>query len=102
MKSIFKTEDFDDWLRHLKDRQARARILARLDRVAVGNVGDVKSVGSGVSEMRIDCGPGYRIYFCNRGTTIVVLLCGGDKSTQKNDIKKAIRLADEWEKNTDE
>lgn len=102
MKNIFKTEDFDDWLRHLKDRQARARILARLDRVAVGNVGDVKSVGSGVSEMRIDCGPGYRIYFCNRGTTIVVLLCGGDKSTQKNDIKKAIRLADEWEKNTNE
>jgi putative addiction module killer protein len=96
MKEIIKTSDFDQWLLNLKDRVARSRILARIDRLALGNPGDVKPVGSGVSEMRIDCGPGYRIYFANRGAVLILLLCGGDKSSQKNDIEKAMRLASEW------
>lgn len=97
MKEIIKTSDFDGWLRNLKDRRARARILARIDRLSMGNAGDVKPVGSGVSEMRIDYGPGYRIYFASRGKVLVLLLCGGDKSSQKYDIEKAIRLVKEWQ-----
>lgn len=71
----------------------RARILARIERLAAGNPGDVKPVGEGVSELRIDCGPGYRVYFTRRGNEIVILLAGGDKSTQTTDIKTALRLA---------
>ena len=80
---------FAAWLDGLRDRQARARIKKRLDRVELGNLGDVKPVGEGVSELRVDYGPGYRIYFAQVGTTIVVLLCGGDKSSQRQDILKA-------------
>ncbi len=73
-----------------------ARIAARIDRLALGNPGDVKSVGSGISEMRIDYGPGYRVYFAQRGAAIVVILCGGDKRTQAADIKRAIKIAADW------
>lgn len=80
----------------MKDERARALIASRLDRLAFGNAGDVKPVGQGISELRIDCGPGYRIYFMRRGSEIVILLCGGDKSTQAADIKAAKRLAEKW------
>ena len=78
-----------EWLQGLNDRQARARIEARLARVAVGNLGDVEPVGEGVLELRIDWGPGYRVYFSRLGNVIVLLLCGGDKRTQQTDIKRA-------------
>jgi len=79
-----------------KGREARARILTRIDRLTHGNPGDVKPVGGGVSEMRIDYGPGYRVYYQQRGSVIAVLLCGGDKSTQDRDIKQAIEISQEW------
>lgn len=81
MRELIKIRTFDRWLRDLKDLNARSRIIARLDRLALGNPGDVKAVGSGVSELRIDYGPGYRVYFTQRGPVIVLLLCGGDKRT---------------------
>lgn len=81
----------------LRDIHARGRIAARLDRLAMGNPGDVKPVGSGVSELRIDCGPGYRVYFMQRGSVMIVLLCGGDKRTQAADIKRAIAIAKDWQ-----
>ena len=81
------------WIDGLRDLMGRARILARIERLAAGNPGDVKPVGEGVSELRIDCGPGYRVYFTRRGNEIVILLAGGDKSTQTTDIKTALRLA---------
>jgi putative addiction module killer protein len=93
MIEVRQTEAFAAWLRDLRDRAARARIMVRIDRLALGNPGDVKPVGEGVSEMRIDYGPGYRIYFVRRGAAMVVLLAGGDKSTQDRDIKAALRLA---------
>ncbi len=96
MKELIKTSEFDLWLRSLKDRIARSRILARIDRLSLGNAGDVKPVRSGVSEMRINCGPGYRVYFMNHGEMLVLLLCGGDKSSQKRDIEQALDLAEEW------
>lgn len=80
---------FDEWLDSLRDRRAKAKIRARLDRVEDGNLGDCKSVGEGVFELRIDYGSGYRIYFGQEGITIIILLCGGDKSTQKQDVDKA-------------
>jgi putative addiction module killer protein len=80
----------------LKDERARVLIASRLDRLALGNPGDVKPVGQGISELRIDYGPGYRVYFMRRGSEIIVLLCGGDKSTQATDIKTAKRLALNW------
>jgi putative addiction module killer protein len=80
---------FVEWLQGLHDRQARARIEARLARVAVGNLGDVEPVGDGVMELRIDWGPGYRVYFARLGQMIVLLLCGGDKRTQRRDINRA-------------
>ena len=86
---IDETCPFEAWLEGLRDRRARAKIRKRLDRVQFGNLGDVKPVGEGVSELRVDDGPGYRIYFAQVGTTIVVLLCGGDKSSQRQDILKA-------------
>ena len=82
-------QPFVAWLQGLNDRQARARIEARLARVAVGNLGDVEPVGAGVLELRIDWGPGYRVYFSRLGNVIVLLLCGGDKRTQQRDIKRA-------------
>jgi putative addiction module killer protein len=80
---------FEDWLDELNDKRAVARVLARLARVRLGNLGDCKSVGEGVSELRVDHGPGYRIYFGQKGRTLVVLLCGGDKRTQDRDIRLA-------------
>ena len=91
-----QTETFRKWRIRLKDERIRALIASRLDRLAFGNAGDVKPVGQGISELRIDHGPGYRIYFQRRGNTIIILLCGGDKSTQAKDIKTAKRLAAEW------
>ena len=96
VREILKSATFDAWLSGLRDRQARVRIAARIDRLSLGNPGDLKPVGSGVSEMRIDYGPGYRVYFIQRGATIVVLLCGGDKRTQAADIKQAMKIAEEW------
>ena len=92
MRIIRKTEVFGKWLDGLKDIRARARILVRVQRLESGNPGDVKPVGSGVSELRIDYGPGYRVYFCQRGTDIIILLAGGTKRTQSNDIKRALQL----------
>jgi putative addiction module killer protein len=97
MKAIRQTEAFSEWLRNLSNVRARARIGARIDRLALGNPGDVAPVGDGVSEMRIHYGPGYRVYFVQRGAALVVLLCGGDKSTQAVDIRTAKQLASELE-----
>jgi putative addiction module killer protein len=91
-----QTETFRRWRIRLKDQRIRALIASRLDRLAFGNPGDVKAVGHGISELRIDYGPGYRIYHKRQGNTIILLLCGGTKGTQVNDIKMATRLADEW------
>jgi putative addiction module killer protein len=93
MIEIRQTEKFAVWLNDLRDGQAVARINVRLRRLSLGNPGDVKPVGDGVSEMRIDYGPGYRVYFVQRGTAVIVLLCGGDKRTQDRDIVAAKRLA---------
>jgi putative addiction module killer protein len=90
---IRKSAEFAEWLDGLRDLRGRARILARIARLADGNPGDVKPVGAGVSELRIDYGPGYRVYFIKKGRTVVVLLAGGDKSTQAADIKTTMRLA---------
>jgi putative addiction module killer protein len=90
---IRKTERFGKWLDGLRDVRARARIQARIERLAQGNPGDVRPVGEGVSEMRLDYGPGYRVYFKKHGEVWIVLLAGGDKSTQAKDIKAALRLA---------
>jgi putative addiction module killer protein len=96
MVELRQTETFRKWWMRLKDLRARGTIFARLDRLAFGHAGDVEPVGEGISELRIHHGPGYRVYFQKRGDTIVVLLCGGDKSTQERDIKTAKRLAKEW------
>ncbi|MFW6598951.1 type II toxin-antitoxin system RelE/ParE family toxin [Propionibacteriaceae bacterium Y2011] len=93
---IVKSATFDRWLRNLKDRRAAARVLVRVDRLAAGNPGDVKPVGGGVSELRIDHGPGYRVYYRQDGQRLLLLLCGGDKSTQQRDIERAHRIAQEW------
>ena len=99
---LHKSVAFDRWLARLRDRRAVARILVRIDRLARGNPGDVRALGSGVSELRIDHGPGYRVYYLQHGNVTVLLLCGGDKSTQAQDIERAHRLADEWrERNSD-
>jgi len=90
---IQKTEIFERWLTSLRDRKAAARIKSRIDRLHLGLFGDVKPVGEGVSEMRIDYGPGYRIYFVQRGRELVILLAGGDKRTQAKDIQRAHELA---------
>jgi putative addiction module killer protein len=93
MIEIKKTVVYAQWIDGLRDIRARARILARIERLALGNPGDVKSVGDGVSEMRIDYGPGYRVYFTRRGKEIIILLVGGDKGTQDSDIKTAQSIA---------
>jgi putative addiction module killer protein len=95
MIEVRQTDTFTDWFAGLRDREARARITVRIRRLSLGNPGDVKPVGSGVSEMRIDYGPGYRVYFVERGDTVVVLLCGGDKRQQERDIARALELAQE-------
>ena len=93
MIEIRKTDIFVRWLDELGDLQARARVLVRIERLAAGNPGDVEPVGEGVSELRINYGPGYRVYFKQRGRELIILLAGGDKSTQARDIKTALRLA---------
>lgn len=93
MFAIRKTETYVRWLDGLRDNHARARVLVRVERLAAGNPGDVRPVGENVSEMRIDYGPGYRVYYTQRGREVVVLLAGGDKGTQATDIKTALRLA---------
>ncbi len=93
MIEIRKTDIFAKWLDGLNDIRARARILVRIERLAAGNPGDVKPVGEGVSELRIDYGPGYRVYYKKQGRKVVILLAGGAKNTQANDIKTALRLA---------
>ncbi|MBX3652146.1 MAG: type II toxin-antitoxin system RelE/ParE family toxin [Burkholderiales bacterium] len=93
MVEIRQTEVYSSWFSTLRDRTARARIDIRIRRLSLGNPGDVKPVGEGVSELRIDYGPGYRVYFLRRGRSVVVLLAGGDKQSQARDIKKALELA---------
>jgi putative addiction module killer protein len=95
---LAETDEFHNWLGSLADRRAKARIVDRLKRASNGNFGDVKPAGSGVSEMRIDYGPGYRVYFFRRGKELVILLCGGDKKTQKADIARAVRMKGEIER----
>jgi len=95
MIEIRQTETYFQWFVSLRDRKARAYINARIRRLSLGNFGDVKPVGEGVSELRIDYGPGYRVYFIQHGQTLVVLLAGGGKGTQDRDIKKALKLARE-------
>jgi putative addiction module killer protein len=92
---VRQTDIFAAWFASLRDHQARARITARIRRLSLGNPGDVKPAGSGISEMRIDYGPGYRVYFIRRGEVVVILLCGGDKRTQDRDIARAVALARE-------
>lgn len=93
MIAVRKTAVFVQWLDSLRDIQARARVQARIERLTVGNPGDVEPVGEGVSELRINYGPGYRLYFKKRGRELIILLAGGDKKTQAKDIKAALRLA---------
>ena len=95
MLVVRKTDVFLKWLQNLRDIRAAARIQVRIDRLSLGNPGDVKSLSGGISEMRIDYGPGYRVYFTQHGETIVLLLCGGDKRTQDDDIVEARKLAKE-------
>jgi len=97
MFEVRQTTRFAAWLLGLRDERAMARILKRLDRAREGNLGDVAPVGEGVSEMRIFYGPGYRVYFVQRGSELIVLLCGGDKSTQRADIDEARAMAKELE-----
>jgi putative addiction module killer protein len=94
MIEVRQTQEFSAWLHRLKDANAVARIAGRIRRMEMGNPGDSKSIGHGILEMRIDYGPGYRIYYLHHGTQIVVLLCGGDKRTQQQDIKRARKLAE--------
>jgi putative addiction module killer protein len=93
LNSIQRTADFDRWLDILRDRKAQARIIARIVSAQHGNFGDCKALGEGVSEMRIDFGPGYRVYFMRRGETVYLLLVGGDKSTQTRDVRRAKSMA---------
>ena len=93
---ILRSDEFDEWLRKLRDERARARIQARILRLSMGNAGDAKPVGEGISEMRIDYGPGYRVYFIRRGDELIVLLCGGDKAMQDKDIKLAKTIMLRW------
>ena len=97
MIEVRRTAAFIDWLGALRDVRARARIAKRIDRIADGNFGDAKSVGDGVSELRFAFGPGYRVYYVQRGDVVVILLCGGDKSSQERDIERAKVMAKEIE-----
>jgi putative addiction module killer protein len=94
---VLQTDEFRKWLHQLRDERAKARVAARVRRMEDGNPGDTRSLGGGLMEMRIDYGPGYRIYFAHRGAAIVLLLCGGDKRTQQRDIAKARELMEELE-----
>ncbi|WP_404352977.1 type II toxin-antitoxin system RelE/ParE family toxin [Phycicoccus jejuensis] len=96
MVDVVRSSTFDRWLRKLKDRRAAARVLVRVQRLAAGNPGDVKPVGGGISELRIDYGPGYRVYYLHEGDRLILLLCGGDKSSQSADIANAHEIARQW------
>jgi putative addiction module killer protein len=96
MVEIIKSATFDRWFKKLRDPIAKARIEMRIRRLGLGNPGDVGPIGDGLSEMRIDYGPGYRVYYMQQGGILVVLLCGGDKRTQRGDIDEAKKLAAEW------
>jgi putative addiction module killer protein len=96
MFEIRETDDYRRWLDGLRDQRAQARIASRTIRLAAGNPGDVKAAREGVSELRIDYGPGYRVYFSRKGSVLLLLLCGGDKRTQTADIERAILLSREW------
>ncbi len=96
MYEIIQSETFERWLKGLKDRQAIMRILARLRRVSEGNLGDTRYLRDGVSEIKLDYGPGYRLYYLKTGSVVIVLLAGDDKSTQDSDIERAIRVAQDW------
>lgn len=102
MIEIRQTEIFSDWFSKLRDRAAKARIDIRIRRLSLGNPGDVKPVGGGISELRIDYGPGYRIYLVQRGSLLIILLAGGDKSTQEKDIRVAQELVEKLKENKDE
>lgn len=93
---VEKTDEYRDWIDGLRDVAGRARILMRVDRLIHGNPGTHRNLTDGVSELKIDVGPGYRVYYCQRGNVLLVLLAGGDKSTQQKDIERAIRLARAW------
>jgi putative addiction module killer protein len=95
MLEVQKTEVFDEWLSRLADERAKAKIASRIERLGLGNPGDVKPVGDGISEMRVPYGPGYRVYFKQTDKAVILLLCGGDKSTQARDIKRAKEIAAE-------
>ena len=95
MFRVRQTSEFAEWFAALGDQRARSRIAARIVRIEAGNLGDCKSVGAGASELRVDFGPGYRVYFAIRGRELVILLCGGDKGSQRRDVVKARRLAAE-------
>lgn len=97
MPQIRQTEAYEAWVAALRDEEARARINVRIRRLSLGNPGDVKPVGEGVSELRIDYGPGYRVYYVHRGKEVVILLCGGHKRSQARDIKQALKLARDLE-----
>lgn len=97
MIEVRQTDIFANWFKKLRDRKAKARIQARIDRIEIGNFGDVAPVGEGVSELRIHHGPGYRVYFVQRGPIVVILLSGGDKSSQNADIKRAKEIAKQLE-----
>jgi putative addiction module killer protein len=96
MFEVIQSATFSKWLSKLADRQAIARIQVRIRRMSLGVLGDIKPVGDGVNEARIDCGPGYRLYFVRRGPLVIVLLCGGAKNTQQRDIARAIEIANDW------
>jgi putative addiction module killer protein len=96
MPAIIKSDVFDRWLKRLRDRKAKAKIEARILRLSMGNPGDIKPIGRGISEMRIEYGPGYRMYFKQIGEELIILLCGGDKSTQQEDIAMAQKIAMDW------
>lgn len=93
---VVQTDEFETWLKKLKDVRGKARILRRLDRLTQGNPGDVRPIGKGLSELRLDVGPGYRVYYAQDGDALILLLCGGDKSTQQKDIDLAHELAKRW------
>lgn len=97
MLEIIKSDTFDAWLRSLRDRQAKARIEVRIRHLSLDNPGQYRSLKNGINELKIDYGPGYRVYYTFRNQTLVLLLCGGDKSTQDQDIKTALRILKQWE-----
>ena len=97
MFEIIKSDTFDSWLRSLRDRQAKARIEVRIRRLSLDNPGQYRVLKNGINELKIDYGPGYRVYYTFRNQTLVLLLCGGDKSTQDQDIKTALRILKQWE-----